>query len=75
MSARQDLGSAEPPEAADGDGYGNDTAPARQEIPFNSLGSTAQAVRLYGGEVNAPTPLLLFPSLSLRAHCSMFIRC
>eukprot|EP00752_Nemacystus_decipiens_P016381 g14643.t1 len=43
------LGPAEPPGTANGDGDG--ALPAREEIQFNSLGSMAQAVRLYGGEV------------------------
>eukprot|EP00903_Cladosiphon_okamuranus_P009258 g8834.t1 len=45
-----DLGPAEPPATANGDG-GGDGDGNREDIPFNSLGSTAQAVRLYGGEV------------------------
>ncbi|CAM9320873.1 unnamed protein product [Ectocarpus sp. 12 AP-2014] len=48
-----DLGPAEPPGGAHGDGCGDttDPRPAREENPNNPLGSTARAVRAYGGEV------------------------
>ncbi|CAM9127479.1 unnamed protein product [Scytosiphon promiscuus] len=47
-----DLGSAEPRTAADGVSYNeNGDTPMREKIPYNVLGSTAQAIQLYGGEV------------------------
>lgn len=45
----QDLGSAEPPGAAKG--CDDPTPSAREIIPNNVLESTAEAVRLYGGDV------------------------
>ncbi|CAM9475934.1 unnamed protein product [Pylaiella littoralis] len=47
-----DLGPIKPPGAASGNGKGDVSAPTNEEIPFNVLASTAQAVRLYGGEVS-----------------------
>ncbi len=53
----QGLGSAEAPGAEAGGG----ASPAREEIPFNVLGSTAQALRLHGGEVPYRTVAQLAP--------------
>lgn len=69
----QDLGPAEPAGAANNDGDGTGIPPARKEILFNSLGSTAQAVRLYGGEVSIPVPVLIpSPSFEDAHRTSLF---